>query len=302
MLAIGPNGWWIDARLGAADDPQRALVPTEWLADTTDSLWLVFHQQDGWQMAFYLEPGSEEMAWARAMPAQASGRFERLLPQLEVPRLFLRADVYRSGQGSEIAALVDPSTLAVDSAEIFYNALLDAHLHLGGSEAWTEGSGQRAATTMDRVPESHRDEAFRSAALDLGSHVLSVASEIRRLAQRRDPAALCAVLNHPATIFAAWRRAFGDGQFPGRWQKPGDPETGRPGQWVTSRDVLTADDRRWFVRSVLGASWTGDPRHDFAALCAAAEHAERWREIRDLADEADQGNEGASSPPAEVGR
>lgn len=266
LLAMGPNGWWIDARLEAADDTYRDLVPMEWLGDTPANLWIVFHRRDAWVMAAYLPPDAEEMAWARAFPQVASAQFDRLLPGLEVPRLFLREGVYRVNGAAQ---LVDVEGLAVDSSEILYNALLDAHIDLASrrGEDWTADFGRRAEAVMTRVPEEHRAEAFHTATIDFASHVLSLAAEIARQSRRHPPERLCALLNPPRALFSSWQRTHGDAHFPGRWQRPADIANGRPGEWVITGDVLRADDKRWVIEEILGAQWSGDPALDFEFLC-----------------------------------
>lgn len=272
LLAIGPNGWWLDVGLDSTDVAYRDLVPVEWLADTPSSLWLVFHRRGDWVMAAYLPSDAEEMRWARAFPEVARSQFDRLLPGLDVPRLFLRESVYRRGVGGG-ESLVEIESLPVDSSEILFNALLDAHVDLAArrGEAWTAELGARGRDLMAGVPEEYREEAFRNAVLDFGSHVLSLASEIARQSGRHPPDKLCALLDPPRVLFRSWQRAFGDGQFPGRWQRPADPSAGiaRPGETVTTRQILRAEDKRWVARTILGADWSGEPTDDYAQFCGS---------------------------------
>lgn len=266
LLAFGPNGALVDARLDAAGPAYRDLVPVEWLGATPGSLWLVFHRRDDWVMAAYLPPDAEEMRWARAFPEVAASQFDRLLPALDVPRVFLRDSVYRRG-----GDLVDADSLAVDSSEILFNALLDAHLDFSirRSEPWTRDLAERAEVVMAGVPEGHREEAFRNAVLDFGSHVLSLATEIARQSRRHPPAKLCALHDPPRALFLAWQRALDDGQFPGRWLRPADPSAGIAArrETVTTRETLRVEDKLWVAETILGADWTGDPGADFARFC-----------------------------------
>ena len=266
LLAIGPNGALVEARLAAAGPAYHDLVPVEWLGATPSSLWLVFHRRDDWVMAAYLPADAAEMSWARAFPDVAASQFDRLLPGLDVPRLFLRESVYRrSVEGGD--GLVRVESLAVDSSEILFNALLDAHVDLAvrRGEAWTQGLGSRGRKLMTGVPDEFREEAFRNAVLDFGSHLLSLATEIARQSRRHPPGTLCALLDPPRVLFRSWQRALGDGQFPGRWQRPGGIVARRG--TVTTRQTLRVDDKRWVVETILGARWSGDPAVDFAHFC-----------------------------------
>ncbi|MDA8017105.1 MAG: hypothetical protein MPN21_06600 [Thermoanaerobaculia bacterium] len=267
LLAVGPNGWWIDVRLAEADPTYRRLVPVAWLGETPRSLWITFHRRDEWVAAAYLPEDAEEMRWARHFERAAGQEFERLLPGLRVPRLVLREQVYREGNG-----LVELESLAVDSSEKFFNALLEAHVNLASrrGEAWAAEIGSRARDAMPGVPPEHREEAFRNAVLDFASHVISLAGEVARQSRRHSPQRLCGLLNPPRALFAGWQRSLRQGRFPGRWQRRstgGTTGTGVVSEVLITREVLRADDKRWVLEEVLGARWTGDPEVDFSIFC-----------------------------------
>lgn len=254
-LLIGPDGGTLEPALRAAEKT----LPVAPLIAELPRLWLVMHRRDDWPMAFYSSPGATVAGPAAALAAAGDG--SRLLPGLRLPRLFLYAPYYRPGDDPGRAIAEMP----IDVADYFFRALIDARLERAlAADAEAAVYRARAGRVMAEVPAPQRLDAFREAVAAFAANALSVANEIARSHRRRRARGgdLCRLLDHPRTLFASWReRTFGDGGFPGLYRRSGG------GGVAFTRRSLGHDDKAWAIRSVLGGAWTGDPRHDFAALC-----------------------------------
>lgn len=256
---VGANGGLIARHLASSELAPSLAKPIETAAGT----WVVFHHQEPWARAFYAPP---EEGFTLAALVTDEAALERLLPGLEVPRIFLYAPYYRDGGG--LLPLVE---MAVDVAEAYFNALLVATLD---RELWRDGSTyrrailERAEAVMAEAPEPQRVEVYLGALSDFGSHLLSVANEIAR-ADRRARARgrdLCGLLDPPLTLFALWRQSIRDISYRGRYRTPPDLEGGAV-RWLTTRRGLEPLDKALFLEEVLGGAWTGEPARDFAHLC-----------------------------------
>ncbi|MEM8932706.1 MAG: hypothetical protein AAGE94_16095 [Acidobacteriota bacterium] len=274
-LAWGPNGDLLDRVVERSDELEHRLVPIERLVDGVGPLWIVEHGRPAVDPLFVTTD-----AWQGATVSAAAawlGDAERLLPSLRVPRLLVARERYA------MAGLVlDP--LAVDVYEPFVRALADAQVHrrLDDDPAFATAAAARADERMTDVAARHRLDAFLGGAIDYTAQLVAVSHEIARQERRRlarGSEGLCALLDHPATLFGHWRRLVTEASFPG--YAPVEPPDGaRSGHGATSarspwlassrmtRTVLSTDDKRWLAETLLGRSWTGDPEIDFAVLCA----------------------------------
>lgn len=270
VLTLGSNDYLVHGQLARADALEGKLLPLRALADGADGLYVVFHDRPGWGRAFYLPVDGVDLPTEGPQRllanALASAGTERFLPGLSVPRLMLSASGYRRGDG-----LVDLETMALDQAEHYFNALLGARVDtLVAETAWADAVDRRAEALMAEVPADQRRDAYLAAGVDFGSHLLATAHEVGRHVRRKGPKALCRILDHPATLFGAWRRAFEGGQYPGRWTEAsagGATAFAAPGRSRTTGAVLTAADKTWVVERILEMPWAGDPRADFRDLC-----------------------------------
>ena len=244
-IAIGPNGAVLAPAIRWSE--HLAMPEAVWLRAVSD-LYVVTHERAAWPRAAYRPARLPTPARARAG--------ERWLPGLAVPRLVLYAPHYRTEHGFSPVA-----DMAVDTASALFAALVAARLdgegRLGG-EAFSASLASRAGARFEDVPEAVRSASFYGALVDYGTTALGVANEIGRSQGRRRARGdtLCRLIDHPRTLFRRWRDVFGAMPFHGIW---GDGQTTRAG--------LSADDKAWLVRVVLGLDWTGDPRRDFAAMC-----------------------------------
>jgi len=212
-------------------------------------------------MAFYLPP--QRLAAADAgqgtpdlgLALLRTAGVERLLPALEVPRIFLYAPYYRRGAG--LAAIRD---MTLDVAEYLFHALLEAYLDAATPDHEATFSG-RAAATLSDVPQEHRREAYLAALADFGSHLLSLTLEIERTLerQRRLGKDVCRAVRHPGTLFAKWPRLFAEEPFRGHYESGG--------RSVLATGSIERRDKEILVRGILRGRWTGDVREDFGLDC-----------------------------------
>jgi hypothetical protein len=265
--AFGPDGFAVHRRLLA--EPAAAALPVARLLAAADDSWVVWHYQRSWAAAFYSPPGDDlrRMALAALAAGRAGATVERLLPGLEVPRIFLYAPTYRPGGAP--AALSEP---AVDVAEIYFRALvelaLDRQLRQPGS--WFRQLAQeRAAVLMDDVPAAGRRQAYADAVAAFTAHLLSIAHEIARAAHRAEARGedLCGLLDPPRTLFALWRQSVRSTAYRGRYL-PASDRGDVPPVVAESRRGLASEDKEQILAELLQGRWTGDPVRDFApALC-----------------------------------
>ncbi len=251
LATFGPNGHVLLPAL-APQGESRGL-PVDAFLTLTPLLWVVFHEVPELPMAAYQEGASAPDLALHFLAADP--KTERPLPRLRVPRLFLYAPYYR--RGAQLDAAGD---MPLDVAQHFFSALIEALFDL----APPAGVDQRAAEHGAALPATARRTAYVSAAAEFGSHALSVATELSRSLERqrtagKDP---CRLVDHPATLFGLWRRVFTTNEY--RGQYPAD-DSGRR-RWVQG-PPLSPGDREHFARQVLGGSWSGDVRRDFALDC-----------------------------------
>lgn len=264
-----PNGFLLERHNEAASK-----LPADWLRPLAAESRIAFHAQDAWPMALYLPPSPVA---GESVPPDPSDRVpdepahsgERSAGPATVsarPRVVLFAPYYLATDG-----LVPVSRMPVDVAEYYFHALLEARLDQARrSEASDLGvvMARRAEQSMADVPAPHRLTAYSEAAADYGAHLLSIANEISRLAERHAAkgSSLCHLIEHPASLFGLWRRSFASASYPGRYPRI-DPDDPVARTWVASRSALTAEDKRFIAARILRSHWTGDPAQDFDWLC-----------------------------------
>ena len=259
VLTIGPNGYLIHQQL--AQSQVREALATAAPEAVGPRLWIVFHQQPEWPMTLYVLPG--HVAEIPEPIRSAKHELPRLLPALDVPRLFLYAPYYRPG-----ARMVAVESMPVDVVEYYFHALLEAFLDLERARSASGYIDERAAERMRSVPPGHRREAYVAALADFGAHALAVANELWRGIRRRQAAGEepCPGIEQGAALFGLWGKIFGAGEYRGRYYlREGDAEGA--GRWVTSAESLDRRDKELFLRQVLEARWSGDVREDFGCFC-----------------------------------
>ena len=271
-VAFGPNGYLVENQLTEA-----TTLPLEIPRAAASGWWVVFHQQDAWVPAFYVPPETD-VAGFGLNAAISAAPIDRLLPALQVPRLFLYAPYYR-----EDGRLRPLSDMAIDVAESYLHALFEASLandrralaRLSVAPFVTHAA-HRAAELMPEVPPSQRLEAYLVAVREFVSHLLSMANEIERADRRarerqRD---LCALLDPPRTLFALWQQSIRKAHYPGRYDvateaEPAEPrETLAAKEWRSTRRGLEPSDKSRVLAELLAGLWTGNAARDFRALCS----------------------------------
>jgi len=252
-LSFGPDGYLLQHPL--LDAGAKARLPVEALVETSAGLWLVFHREDELTPALYLPPRKAGLVVTRLIAGRS---FQRILPGLEVPRLFLYAPTYvREGR------LAPPQTLAVDSAGHLYRALTEAHfdrlLSVPPLRAELEA---RSAELYPEVPADRRLAAYAGALSDFGAHLLGVANEIARSEARRrhqGRESLCRGLAEPRGFFGHWREIFERGIYRGYYELEGSEAAETP--------PLAAADKHWVAAHLFSGVWSGEPERDFIHLC-----------------------------------
>ncbi len=276
FLAIGPNGYRIHQQL--ADSQVREALPVAALQAVAPRLWIVVHQHPEWPMAFYAPSG-----YGTQIP-ESVRELPRLLPDLDVPRLFLYGPSYQP-EGRMVAVEAMP----VDVAEYYFRALLEAFFDL---ELAASAPGYRAilderAARMRSVPPEYRREAYAAALVEFGAHALAVGNELwrgirRRRATGEEP---CPGIDHPVALFGLWGTIFGAGRYRGGYYLRD------AGRWVTSAETLERHDKELFGRHVFGSHWSGNVREDFARFCPGAPSSSGWQ---------GQTTQAVGAPPAVV--
>lgn len=251
-FAVGPNGHVLQAALEPAET--RRNLPVEAFSHLLGELWVVFHDSKEWAMATYAPAGTP------AFVLGARRRPERLLPGLEVPRLYLYSPYYRP------EGRTPPATdMTIDVAQYFAETLVEAALDLqppGGLDERAAHYGE--SPEGGGIPTAQRRSAYASALAQFGAESFSLAVEIRRsLARQRaagkDP---CKILHLPGTLFGQWGRVFDSIEYRGLYRPPGAPS----GRW-TLGPPITANDKRFLIRQVFEDRWSGDVRRDFSLTC-----------------------------------
>ena len=266
--AFAPDGYLLARQLEGSP-----LSPAlERLYPAIESTWIVWHRQPSWAMAFY-SPPEADLAGVERVAAAALVEPERLLPRLAVPRIFLFVPYF--GSDDPPARLADLESMALDVAENYFHALLEAYLDREARDpasAYLAAARERAGTVMAEVPEPQRLAAYLSAASDFGAHLLSIAHEIGRAERRARSRGgdLCALLDPPRTLFGLWQASVRSASYPGRYTVvavgEGDAGGGTVRQ-VTTRRGLERRDKELFLEHVFGGHWTGDVGRDFGHLC-----------------------------------
>ena len=278
FLSLGPNGHLLHPVLTA--DSARAALPTAPLVDVLPSLWLVPHDQEALAMAFYAPrggAGSPSMQEAERLAALLGAELpERLLPGLNIPRVFVYAPYYfvDDGIGGRLKSI---ESMPLDVSEYLFNALWEAWLDLALDSTepdYAAHLAERAEDLMISAPPDQRREAYLSALGDFASHAFSVAGELRRVLARarargRDP---CPAIDLPTTLYGLWPKIFTDHGYVGGYYAPhsGARDTSAPWtskQWITTRESLAEEDKKLFTDAVWDGFWTGDVRRDFALTC-----------------------------------
>jgi hypothetical protein len=262
LRGVGPDGSVLAEDLRALEGPPLVL-PVESLAETAETLWLIPHGEKSGIFALYAGPEDP-----------SSGRFfdlaEESTPDPGIPRLVLHTVYLEGADGLE--------NLPVDLSENLYSALLEARLEavaLPGT-AYGERVGRRAAALFDEVPAEHRRGAYLVAVRDFGSHLLSIAHEVRRAAVRAGARGIapCVLLERRVPLLKLWERSLREGRYTGNYPRPAAAEsTEAQGMaafrvdWPETQRGLEADDKRAFLKEILDIEWRGDMEHDFAELC-----------------------------------
>ncbi|MEO1367589.1 MAG: hypothetical protein AAFX50_10470 [Acidobacteriota bacterium] len=264
FLSWVPNHHGLAASIDAADPLEHRLVPWQAIAEPSWPLWLVWHERPVLGAAVFI-PDDD---WNSTQALLLAGT-DRLLPQLSVPRLLLAPEHFQGPDGS-LGALEE---LKPDSAERLLNGLLGASMdrRARSDAAFARDLAARAAVTMADVPRPFQVQAFRAALVDFGAHIFSISHEVGRHQRRRlgRGETLCAVLDHPASLFGLWRRALESGEYFG--YRPVSAEGSQTrgfgtGRWVRTRGLLDRGDKDWLLGQ-LGVEWSGDPAEDFSFLC-----------------------------------
>ena len=259
---FGANGFLIERHLAGA-----STLPVAWVEPVSHRVDVAFHDRADWAMAFYVSGNASGAPPRHASETPSGSSAARTAVP---PRLVLYAPYYLAPEG-----LTPPPHMAVDIAEYYFHALLEAalDLELHAAESpyavWMEA---RAAERMTAVPEAQRLPIYVSALAEFGAHLLSIRNELTRVAERQAVAGrdLCRQLDREASLFGLWHRGFASGRYAGRAfvSNGAGPPRMTPG-----RQPLERVDKDRFVREILGVDWVGEPRRDFATLCARSSHA-----------------------------
>ena len=284
-FALVPTAHALDHQLAIAAERQ-ALAPLGALRPLAAELWLVPHRLDGGPRAVFLPADSE--APTGRWPWSAA-----------VPRLLLHGPTHGLDPSTPHGAPTPWRDLAVDTAEGLAFALVEAWLDPARSDAeldrWIHA---RAAVLMVEVPEASREIAFRAALADFAAHLVSIANEVYRAADRAAVRGVdaCDWLTTGIPLFRLWRQGLEVGAYPGRYPAPREPasvatgpaattsaattsesastEPSSPGPvvgggtvWRTTRAVLAREDKQALVERWAPGAWSGDPASDFRDLC-----------------------------------
>ena len=244
------------------------------LSPAIESSWIVFHRRPDWAMAFY-SPPEADLAMMELLAAEVLVEPERLLPRLRLPRIFLYAPYYSFGAASSTGDLVAVESMALDVAESYFHALLEAFLDREArhpESLYLAAARGRAGSVMSEVPEPQRLAAYLSAATDFASHLLSIAHEIDRAERRARSRGkdLCALLDPPRTLFALWAASVSTASYPGRYTVLSSGEGDGGGgivRQMTTRGGLERRDKELVLEEVFSGHWTGDVGRDFGHLC-----------------------------------
>ena len=259
LWGLGPDGPALAEELRSLQNPPLVL-PVGGLAETAETLWLVPHEEEEWVFAYYASP--QDPATGLLFDKSEEGE-----PAPAVPRLVLRSSYleWRGGLGN----------LPVDLSEYLYNALLDARLETAAASDTEYGKwvDRRAERLFGEVPADYRRQAYLNAVRDFGSHLLSIAHEIRRSATRAEARGLlpCVLLERKVPLLKLWEQSVQKGHYTGKFPRSATSATPQGAafriDWQETQKGLEPQDKRIFLEKVLGVYWKGSMKRDFAELC-----------------------------------
>jgi|GEM_PF-5291666 len=251
-------------------------LPLAFARTITPRLVLLEHSNATFSSAFYVPlPPPEERQEGAVVPPRNPTATEEGNPAPRVPEgiqippraeglLFVNSAAYATNADNSLATgWKSLAELPVDSTEYLFHALLQAYLELEilpGQGPFAEQLERRAAQRMAAIPPAERLAAYVEALSSFGAHTLAVANELERLAQRQSARGgdICQNLERPGTLFALWPRIFTDGQYTGRYYRPGSAE-GAVGKWVETGITLDREDKALFLHHILEDWWGEDP-------------------------------------------
>ena len=234
FFKIGPNNHLVQDQLARRDAIDGHFLPIEALEEVArEPLWLVFHEHDDWNRAFYLPKG----------PAVLAG--ERSLPGFDLPRLYLYRPYYL--KEGKLPAFRD---LAVDTGNYYFTALLEKQ-----AESKLQSLPKaRADQLFPEVPEDQRLGVYGESLAEFAGHLMSIANELGRA--RRRGVELCPK-EKKIPLLEHWRRAFEQAQFFGLYRPEGSFEA------IATERTLEPEDKLLAAKNLLGRSrWNGDPVAD----------------------------------------
>ncbi len=248
---LGPRDALLAQQIATAE--ATVALPLTALQPISEQLWVVWHQRQDWTRAFYLPPETP----VTQLVADAGPSAEVLLPGLRLPRLFLYAPDY---QKREIWG-----SLAVDTAEIYFHALLEAYFDQElrrSASRWRPLVEKRAPELLPDLPPDVQTTAYLAGLIDFAAHTLATAHEIQRTFKRRPSAAeRCALLQRPG-LPTLWQKIFTAEQYRGSYP------TGNPAQpWQLSPRGITAEDKALVQERLFAHRFSGDPQQDWGHFC-----------------------------------
>ncbi|MEM8964602.1 MAG: hypothetical protein AAGD38_24160 [Acidobacteriota bacterium] len=251
-LALFPSGGALHPVLAESASP---LDP---LAEISTELWLVFHDDRSLPLAFFAP--AEDLAWAFAWVEGVEA--SSLLPRLALPRLLLARRAFIDPQDGELRPFAE---LPLDTVDALTRSLFRAWLpRRAAAPAFRDRLAMRATERLEELPATERLPVYLGMLADYAAHIVALDHEVRRSVARRRAAGRappCGLLEPPVGIFALWQQAFDDVAFPGEG-------TDASGRYFITGAVLNAEDKRWVERFLLADRFAGEPRTDFAWLCA----------------------------------
>ena len=216
-------------------------LPTDQAAIDCSELTVQLHDFPEWGLALLWKPENEAK-----------------------PVLSLRRGVFAEKTGG-IRSLIE---LPVDASELLFHELLKLRLQsmVNDKGGFTEEIQLRAEEAMSRVPAESRLEAYSNAVLSFGSHVLSLRAQIERAHRLKlsRGGSLCRQVRSEGPLLRLWNIAFGDGLFPGEY--PVMSESGQVEGWITTRAVLSGEDKDWVLEILLSSAFVGQAQPDFESL------------------------------------
>lgn len=237
-LKLAPSQHLVYRQLARRDAADRKFLPIEALYELSrEPLWIVFHDHQDWNKAFYLP------AETPALPVEGS------LPALALPRLYLYRPYYLAA-----GRLKDFKDFPVDTGSAFFTALLEKVAREKLVEGGLAAAKARADQLLPEVEEGQRLEVYGETLAEFAGHLMSIANEIGRAKRRGID--LCP-REQPIPLLEHWRRAFDQTQFFGTYSPPGSFEA------VATRNGLEREDKIFAAKELLKRPrWKGDPLAD----------------------------------------